>query len=50
MPDHPRPAADPKPIAPDEPAPAEQNVASTTDVDAVARRAEEEAADLGDFA
>lgn len=50
MPDHPRPAADPKPIAPDEPAPAEQDVASTTDADAVARRAEEEAADLGDFA
>ena len=50
MPDHPRPAADSKPIAPDEAALAEQDVASTTNSDAVARRAEEEAADLGDFA
>ena len=50
MPDHPRPAADPKPITPDEPASADRDVASTTNSDAVARRAEEEAADLGDFA
>lgn len=50
MTDHPQPAADPEPIASDETAPTEQDAASTTDADTAARRAEEEAADLGDFA